>query len=90
MDQPTPHHDGRTEKRRSTTHAVQESEILTPGKSKVFVITSTPKKRRLDPLDSSTVSHQDEGNSGFIDPIDIASDYLSDQLRFFLNQLRLR
>jgi hypothetical protein len=47
-------------------------------------------KRRLDLIDSSTGSHQDEGNSGFIDLIDPASDYLPDQLRFFLNQLRLR
>jgi hypothetical protein len=44
----------------------------------------------LDPIDSSTGSHQDEGNSDFIDLIDPASDYLPDQLRFFLNQLRLR
>jgi hypothetical protein len=39
------------------------------------------KNRRLDPIDSSTGSHQDEGNSQFIDPIDLAYDYLSDQLR---------
>jgi hypothetical protein len=39
----------------------------------------------LDPIDSSSGSHQGEGNSGFIDLIDPASDYLSDQLRFFLN-----
>jgi hypothetical protein len=64
--------------------------ILTPGKSEVFVITSTPKKRRVDLIDSSTGSLQDEENSGFINPIDPASDYLPDQLRFFLNQLRLR
>jgi hypothetical protein len=51
---------------------------------------STPKKQRLDLINSSTGSHQDEGNSGFIDPIDPASDRLPDQLRFFLNQLRLR
>jgi hypothetical protein len=44
----------------------------------------------LDPIDSSTGSHQTEGNSGFIDLIDPASDYLSNQLIFFLNQLRLR
>jgi hypothetical protein len=44
----------------------------------------------LDMIDSSTESHQDEGSSGFIDPIDLASDYLPDQLRFFLNQLKLR
>jgi hypothetical protein len=31
-----------------------------------------------------------KGNSGFIDPIDPASDYLPDQLRFLLNQLKLR
>jgi hypothetical protein len=42
----------------------------------------------LDPIDSSTRSHQDEGNSRFIDLIDPASDYLPDQLRFFLDQLR--
>jgi hypothetical protein len=44
----------------------------------------------LDLIDSSTGSHQDEGNGGFIDPIDLASDHLPDQLRFFFNQLRLR
>jgi hypothetical protein len=44
----------------------------------------------LDLIDSSTRSHQDEGNSGFIDTIDLASDYLPDQLIFFLNRLRLR
>jgi hypothetical protein len=43
----------------------------------------------IDPIDSSIESHQDEGNSGFIDPIDRSSDYLLDQLIFFLNQLRL-
>jgi hypothetical protein len=43
----------------------------------------------LDPIDFST-SHQDKVNSGFIDLIDLATNYLSDQLRFFLNQLRLR
>jgi hypothetical protein len=32
----------------------------------------------LDPIDSSTGSHQDEDNSGFIDSIDLASDYLPD------------
>jgi hypothetical protein len=74
--------------------SVHGSGILAPNISKVFVITSTQrstlKKRRLDPIDSSTGSHQDEGNSGFINLIDPASDYLPDQLRFFLNQLRLR
>jgi hypothetical protein len=64
--------------------------ILAPGKSEVFVITSTPKKRRLDPIDSSNGSHQDEGSGGFIDPIDPMIGYLPNQLRFFLNQLRLR
>jgi hypothetical protein len=60
-----------------------------------LVITNTPKKhpeeaeRRLDPIDSSTRSHQDEGNSGIIDPIDSVSGYLPDQLKFFFNQLRL-
>jgi hypothetical protein len=44
----------------------------------------------LDPIDSLTRSHQDEGNSGIIDPIDPAFDYLPDQLNFFFNQLRLR
>jgi hypothetical protein len=47
-------------------------------------------KQMLDPIDSSTRSHQDKGNSRFIDLIDLASGYLFDQLRFFLNQLRLR
>jgi hypothetical protein len=57
---------------------------------------NTPKKhpeeaeRRLDLIDSSMRSHQDEGNSGIIDPIDSTSDYLPDQLKFFFNQLRLR
>jgi hypothetical protein len=37
----------------------------------------------LDPIDSSTGLHQDEGNIGFIDLIDPTSDYLPDQLRFF-------
>jgi hypothetical protein len=47
--------------------------ILAPGTSEVLVITSTPKKhpeeaeRRLDPIDSSMRSHQDEGNSRIID-----------------------
>jgi hypothetical protein len=44
----------------------------------------------LDLIDSSTESHQDEENSVFIDLIDPASNYLSDQLKFFLNQLKLR
>jgi hypothetical protein len=44
----------------------------------------------LDLIDSSTRSHQDNGNSGIIDPIDSASDYLLDQLKFFFNQLILR
>jgi hypothetical protein len=44
----------------------------------------------LDLIDSSTGSYQEKGNSRFIDLIDPASDYLPDQLRFFLNQLRLR
>jgi hypothetical protein len=48
------------------------------------------KKRMLDLIDSSTGSHKDEGVSRFIDLIDSVFDYLSDQLRFFLNQLRLR
>jgi hypothetical protein len=53
-----------------------------------LVITNTPKKhpeeaeQRLDLIDSSTRSHQDEGNSGIIDLIDSASDYLFDQLNF--------
>jgi hypothetical protein len=37
----------------------------------------------LDPIDSSTELHQDEGNSGIIDLIDPVSDYLPDQLNFF-------
>jgi hypothetical protein len=44
----------------------------------------------LDPIDSSTGSQQDEENSEFIDLLDPTSDYLPDQLRFFLNQLRLK
>jgi hypothetical protein len=44
----------------------------------------------LDLIDSSTGLYQEKGNSRFIDLIDPASDYLPDQLRFFLNQLRLR
>jgi hypothetical protein len=48
------------------------------------------KKRMLDLIDSSIGSHQDEENSGFIDLIDPAFDYLSEQLEFFLNQFRLR
>jgi hypothetical protein len=48
------------------------------------------RKRRLDPIYSSIGSHQDKGNSGFIDLIDPVSNYLPDQLRFFLNQLKLR
>jgi hypothetical protein len=41
-------------------------------------------------IDSLTRSHQDEGNSEIIDPIDSASGYLLDQLKFFFNQLKLR
>jgi hypothetical protein len=61
-----------------------------------LVITNTPKKhpkeaeRMLDLIDFSTRSHQDEENSEIIDPIDSAPDYLSDQLKYFFNQLRLR
>jgi hypothetical protein len=61
-----------------------------------LVITHTPKKhpeeaeRMLDLIDSSMRSHQDKGNSGIIDPIDLASDYLPAQLKFFFNQLGLR
>jgi hypothetical protein len=75
---------------------VHRSEILAPGTSEVLVIINTPKKhpeeveRRLDTIDSSTRSHQDEGVTGIIDPIDSTSDYLPDQLKFFFNQLRLR
>jgi hypothetical protein len=64
--------------------------------SEVLVITNTPKKQlkeaewRLDPIDSLTRSHQDEGISKIIDPIDSTSDYLPDQVKFFFNQLRLR
>jgi hypothetical protein len=52
--------------------------ILTSSKSEVFIIISTPKKLKLDPIDSSTGSYQDEGNSGLIDLIDPVFDYLSD------------
>jgi hypothetical protein len=73
--------------------SVHEFSIFAPDKSEVFVITCTQKitmkKWMIDPIDSSIESHQDEGNSGFIDPIDRSSDYLLDQLIFFLNQLRL-
>jgi hypothetical protein len=77
-------------------YPVHGSEILAPDISEVLVITNTPKKcpeeaeRMLDLIDSSTRSHQDKGNSGIIDPIDLASDYLPEQLKFFFNQLRLR
>jgi hypothetical protein len=53
---------------------VHGPEILAPSTSEVLVITNTPKKhlgeanRRLDLIDSSMRSHQDEGNSGVIDP----------------------
>jgi hypothetical protein len=44
-DQPAPHHDKRISKRRSTTYDQYiDPGILAPGKSEVFVITSTPKK----------------------------------------------
>jgi hypothetical protein len=52
------------------------------GTSEVSIITNTPKKhpeeaeRRLDLIYSSMRSHQGEGNSEIIDPIDSASDYL--------------
>jgi hypothetical protein len=65
--------------------SIHKSRILASSKFKVFVITGTPKKQRLDLIDFSTESHQDEENSGFIDPIDPMSDHLPDQLRFFLN-----
>jgi hypothetical protein len=39
------------------------------------------KKQRLNPIDSSTRSHQDKVNNWFIDVIDSASDYLPNQLR---------
>jgi hypothetical protein len=48
-------------------------EILAPDTSEILVITNTPKKhpgeanRRLDLIDSSMRSHQDEGNSEVID-----------------------
>jgi hypothetical protein len=46
----------------------------------------------LDLIDSSIGSHQDEGNSGFIDLIDPVSNYLFDQLRFFsqLAQIKMK
>jgi hypothetical protein len=49
-----------------------------------LVIKNTPKKhpkeaeRMLDPINSLTRSHQDEGNSEIIYSIDSASDYFSD------------
>jgi hypothetical protein len=71
--------------------SVHRFKILALSTSKVLVITNTPKKhaeeveRMLDLIDYSTRSHQDKENSGIIDPIDSASDYLSDQLKFFFN-----
>jgi hypothetical protein len=65
--------------------------ILAPGISEVLIITNTPKnhpeeaERRLDPIDSSMRSHQDEGNSGIIDLIDSSFDCLPNQLKFFFN-----
>jgi hypothetical protein len=53
-----------------------------------LLIINTPKKhpeeakQMLDLIDSSMRSHQDEGNSGIIDPIDSVSDYLLDRLKF--------
>jgi hypothetical protein len=96
-NQPILHHDERINQENiHHLRSVYESEIFVSSTSEVLVITNTPKKRpeeterMLDPIDSSTRSHQDEGNSEIIDPIDSASDYLPDQLKFFFNQLRLR
>jgi hypothetical protein len=91
-DQPTPHHDERIDKRRSTTHY----QYIDPGSQRrnqalqvkrfrqstnKLISNQNKVKRRLDPIDSSTGSHQDEGNTGFIDLIDPTSNYLPDQLR---------
>jgi hypothetical protein len=70
-NQPILHHDEIISKRISTTYG---SEILAPNTSEVLIITNTLKKhpeeieRMLDLIDSLTRSHQDEGNSGVIDP----------------------
>jgi hypothetical protein len=48
------------------------------------------KKRMLDLINSLIGSHQNERNSEFIDLINPVYNYLPDQLKFFLNQLRLR
>jgi hypothetical protein len=75
--------------------SVHGSEILAPGTSKVLLITNTPKKhheeaeRMLDPIDSSTRSHQDEGNSKIIDRLIHRLIIIPISLIFF-NQLRLR
>jgi hypothetical protein len=80
-DQPALHHDERIDKEKIYhPRSVYEFGILAPGKSEVFVITSTLKKQRLDPIDIKIGSHQDKGNSVFIDLIDLVSDYLPDQL----------
>jgi hypothetical protein len=44
----------------------------------------------LDPIDSSTRSHQDEGNSEIIDLVDSTSDYLPNQLIFFLQSTQIQ
>jgi hypothetical protein len=90
MDQPTPHHDGRIDKRRSTTHDQYMSSGFSQLVNQKFCNYKHPKEAKARSIDSSTRSHQDGWNSRFIDLIDPASDYLLDQLNFFLNQLRLR
>jgi hypothetical protein len=55
-----------------------------------YTLDQNKAEQMLDPIDSSIGSHQDEGNTGFIDPIDPTSNYFSDQLRFSLNRLKLR
>jgi hypothetical protein len=57
MDLPTPYHDGRIDKSIYHPRSVPEFGILALGKFKVFIITSTSKKRMLDLIDSSIGSH---------------------------------
>jgi hypothetical protein len=90
MDQPTPHHDERIDKRRSTTHDQYMSSGFSQLVNQKFCNYKHPKEAKARSIVSSTKSHQDGWNSRFIDLIDPASDYLLDQLNFFLNQLRLR
>jgi hypothetical protein len=65
-DQSAPHYDGGISKIRSTTYDwYMDPKSLASSISKIFIIISTlkqhTKKQRLDPIDSSTESHQDEG-----------------------------